>query len=1161
MSDEYTNQIPNNVASQLTRPTIFWRVTALVMLLAAAVLLGNLLFGSSTAQSARPSYLKDAAVLASGVIQPHAQVRSNYRIYPSIEITDIVPMTMPEAYLGVGSDLARIRSNDPSMRLQNFWLSMHSPGTPKEYGDPFSVKWDQTGGGCNCWPVGGAFQPDYDGQGYDYALYVPNGSNGYLQIYDAAYQPKPGLPGQENFIFNQSHPCSDPNAPPSSCSTGDVQDYNRISQRWCASNATETGDNEPGAPLGQCDTQAMSATTVYSLYYPDSTPYYFGDDVLASSWIVPASPITGTNDGIHIVPSYAYSQTWTNFADAPNPGYLITPTNGYNIWRLNANVPFDGDHTITGTVAQNNYAVRLKTNYAGVQVFPSRRLPILATVNAGVSDFYLSLVPVSQAGRTLVVSLFDPGDANGTNYMQLLAPPDANHSQPYPVFFDAYVHDKYYPPGPDIVYLNTDRLDTTRPQHDTNDKWVDIVYHIPNDGSFLGGYFQIQYVFQGQAEDRTTWWMSISDGYTPFATPTYTPSPSSTPAPTNTPTNTPGGPTDTPTDTATATSTNTPTNTPAPPTNTPNTTLTPGCDGWSEQAPYPIAMNGSAVVSLNGYLYSFGGLTDFTPVANAYKYDGTSWTRIADLPGLRSDARAVTDGTYIYIINGDIPGNVSNALIRYNPASDSYTTLAAPAIATDAQAAAYLNGKIYRIGGNTHNQGNPYTSTVEVYTISANTWARAANYPTTIGLEMAVAFNGYIYTAGGADGGSNSGKKTYRYDPNADTWDDAAITDLPLARGLAASDIFAGKWLLAGGGNLYYDNTAVAWDPASNTWNSIASMVQPRIYLNGATLGSAFYAIGGFHGQPPNDISNDNQRYTSNCMTPTVTPPPTDTPTTISTSTPTDTPAPPTDTPINTPAPPTNTPMPSTTTTGTPILPTSTPTNTPAPPTSTPGGPSSTPTPTPGADSTPLPTSTPLPASVTPTITPTDCANPFVDIGGDIFYDAIHYLNCRGVINGTDATHYSPAGTATRGQFAKIVVLGFGLPFYTPGTPDFSDVPPTYFAYLYIESGYHAAILRGFDAASCTAHGVAYPCYLPNLAITRGQLTKLVVNAAHYLLYTPRSGPDFSDVPPSNVFYASIETAYHMGIIAGYADHTFRPSNNIRRDEMAQIVFKGVTTP
>ncbi len=288
------------------------------------------------------------------------------------------------------------------------------------------------------------------------------------------------------------------------------------------------------------------------------------------------------------------------------------------------------------------------------------------------------------------------------------------------------------------------------------------------------------------------------------------------------------------------------------------------------------------------------------------------------------------------------------------------------------------------------------------------------------------------------------------------------------------------------------------------------------------------------------------------------TPTPTAPPTATSTASPTGTPLPST----NTPLPSTSTPLPLTVTplplTGTPLPLTGTPlpvTNTPLA-TNTPGGPTNTPM----ATSTPMVTNTPAPATSTPppSVTPTDCANSFVDITGNIFYTAIHYLNCRGVVNGTDASHYSPAGTSTRGQFAKVVVLGFGTPLYTPATQDFVDVPPSYFAYVFIESGYHASILSGFDPGTCAAHGLGNPCYLPNLPITRGQLTKLVVNAGGYTLYTPSGGQDFTDVPSSNVFYASIETAYHNGIINGYPNHTFLPNNNIRRDEMAQIVYEGI---
>ncbi len=47
-------------------------------------------------------------------------------------------------------------------------------------------------------------------------------------------------------------------------------------------------------------------------------------------------------------------------------------------------------------------------------------------------------------------------------------------------------------------------------------------------------------------------------------------------------------------------------------------------------------------------------------------------------------------------------------------------------------------------------------------------------------------------------------------------------------------------------------------------------------------------------------------------------------------------------------------------------------------------------------------------------------------------------------------------------------------------------------------------------------------------------------------------------MPPSNVFFAYIETARQHEAVGGYPDGTFRPNNNIRRDEMAQIVYRAV---
>jgi Kelch motif len=301
---------------------------------------------------------------------------------------------------------------------------------------------------------------------------------------------------------------------------------------------------------------------------------------------------------------------------------------------------------------------------------------------------------------------------------------------------------------------------------------------------------------------------------------------------------------------------------------TPTPTGTPCGGAWAEQSPYPIAVSGHAVASQGGNLYGFGGIVNNAAIQNAYKYSPATnmWTPIASLPAPRGWFSATSDGTYIYLLGGvDQNFNTTATLWRYDPISNTYnTSLPSYTIPTYFHACAYLNGKIYRIAGRAI--GTDFH--VEVYDIATNSWSMAANYPFANHSLMAVALGSYIY----AGGGNASPEKTWRYDPGTDTWDDAAVADLPAGRSAAASGVYNGKWLLAGGDvNFAISTSAIAWDPVTNTWSDLPNMVQARDYLAGAIAGQSFYAVAG--NSAPGTPTNDNQRYTETpCTTPTPTP-------------------------------------------------------------------------------------------------------------------------------------------------------------------------------------------------------------------------------------------------------------------------------------------------
>ncbi len=180
------------------------------------------------------------------------------------------------------------------------------------------------------------------------------------------------------------------------------------------------------------------------------------------------------------------------------------------------------------------------------------------------------------------------------------------------------------------------------------------------------------------------------------------------------------------------------------------------------------------------------------------------------------------------------------------------------------------------------------------------------------------------------------------------------------------------------------------------------------------------------------------------------------------------------------------------------------------------------------------------------------CTPNFTDIGGDVFYDAIKALACGNVVNGTGGTLFSPAAASTRAQFTKIVCLAFGVPINTPtatppGPPTFPDVPPSYWAYQYIESAHAAGIISGY------ADGY----FRPDYPVTRAQASVMIQNIKQYTVYSPPN-PTFSDVPPDYFAYSAIETLNHAMVVKGYGDGTFRPYLDIRRDELCGITYKAI---
>jgi hypothetical protein len=83
--------------------------------------------------------------------------------------------------------------------------------------------------------------------------------------------------------------------------------------------------------------------------------------------------------------------------------------------------------------------------------------------------------------------------------------------------------------------------------------------------------------------------------------------------------------------------------------------------------------------------------------------------------------------------------------------------------------------------------------------------------------------------------------------------------------------------------------------------------------------------------------------------------------------------------------------------------------------------------------------------------------------------------------------------------------------------------------------------------------GYADGTFRPYSSVTRAQVAKIVVLAFGFPLATSDK-QRFSDVAANDPMAGYIETAYAHGLVSGYADGTFRPTNSVTRGQLAKIV-------
>jgi S-layer homology domain len=205
----------------------------------------------------------------------------------------------------------------------------------------------------------------------------------------------------------------------------------------------------------------------------------------------------------------------------------------------------------------------------------------------------------------------------------------------------------------------------------------------------------------------------------------------------------------------------------------------------------------------------------------------------------------------------------------------------------------------------------------------------------------------------------------------------------------------------------------------------------------------------------------------------------------------------------------------------------------------------------------------------------------FTDVPpGSTFYPFIRCLACKGIINGYPDGTFKPGNDVTRGQLSKIVSNSAGFSDIQT-TQMFEDVPvgSTFFQFIgrLASRGFIGGYPCGAPPAGACIPPANLPYFLPNANSTRGQISKIVANAAGFSEVP--TGQQFQDVPASNAFYKYIYRLVLHQVMSGYPCGTppagqcvppgnlpyFRPNNNATRGQTSKIVantfFPGCNPP
>ncbi len=174
---------------------------------------------------------------------------------------------------------------------------------------------------------------------------------------------------------------------------------------------------------------------------------------------------------------------------------------------------------------------------------------------------------------------------------------------------------------------------------------------------------------------------------------------------------------------------------------------------------------------------------------------------------------------------------------------------------------------------------------------------------------------------------------------------------------------------------------------------------------------------------------------------------------------------------------------------------------------------------------------------------------PFPDIHGHWAFSAIMALYKQGALIGYPDGTFQPNRSITRAEFAKIVLLAAGLTSFSPPSPTFSDLPPSHWAFGYVEAAAKGGLFIGFPDGT----------FRPEEQVLKEEVIAVLVRKMGWDILTPAS-PTFPDLSLEHWSAPYVETAIAEELLlpndSNLTTDVFQPGLAATRGQICLLVSR-----